>query len=226
VVLLIEDEQSTQRLLMHALERDGFRVVATGDAAGGLIALERERPDLVLLDVMLPDLSGREVCRRIRASSTVPIIMLTALDDEVDKVVGLELGADDYVTKPFGLRELRSRVRAALRRAALRPPSEEAGERIERAGIVLDLAQRTITVNGGPTELTFVEFEILKALMESPNRVFSRRQLLDAVWGSAEFRDQRTVDVHIRHLREKIEEDPARPRHIFTVRGVGYRFSE
>jgi len=175
---------------------------------------------------MLPDRSGRDVCQEIRSRSTVPIIMLTALDDEVDKVVGLELGADDYITKPFGLSELRSRVRAVLRRASMGAPA--AGEPdvavLDEAGVRLDRGRRAVAVDGADVDLTYVEFEILTTLMESPGRVYSRAQLLDAVWGSSDFREPRTVDVHVRHLREKIEADPASPVRIHTVRGVGYRF--
>ncbi|MBJ7334827.1 MAG: response regulator transcription factor, partial [Thermoleophilia bacterium] len=153
---------------------------------------------------------------------------LTALDDEVDKVVGLELGADDYITKPFGMRELRSRVRAVLRRAAMTMPSGDEApvveERLELAGVVIDRASHVVTVDGATADLTYVEFEILATLMTSPGRVYSRGQLLDAVWGSSDFREPRTVDVHVRHLREKIEADPATPTRIHTVRGVGYRF--
>ena len=155
--------------------------------------------------------------------------MLTALDDEVDKVIGLELGADDYITKPFGMRELRSRVKAILRRAAMTAPAagsdvSEAEERVERAGVIVDRVRHTTEVDGAAVELTYVEFEILSTLILSPGRVFSRNQLLDAVWGSSDFREPRTVDVHVRHLREKIEQDPASPNRIQTVRGVGYRF--
>jgi DNA-binding response OmpR family regulator len=226
-VLVIDDEDSIQKLLKHALEREGYRVVGARDAASGMDAFGRDDPDVVLLDVMLPDVSGREVCRRLRAVSSVPIIMLTALDDEVDKVVGLELGADDYITKPFGMRELASRVRAVLRRASLtaRPDDGAPADRLERTGIVLDRARRTVTVNGEPVQLTYVEFEILETLMASPGRVFSRSQLLDNVWGSSDFREPRTVDVHIRHLREKIEGEPSEPELLLTVRGVGYRFA-
>jgi DNA-binding response OmpR family regulator len=227
VVLVIDDEESIQKLLQAALDRDGYRVIGALDAGSGLLAFEQHRPDLVLLDVMLPDLSGREVCRRIRAGSAVPIIMLSALDDEVDKVVGLELGADDYITKPFGMRELRSRVRAALRRAALAPAVPEGdAERIEIDGVVLDPGRRVVTVAGEPVELTYVEFELLHMLMASRGRVFSRSQLLDGVWGSSDFREPRTVDVHVRHLREKLEPMPSEPRYIQTVRGVGYRFAD
>jgi DNA-binding response OmpR family regulator len=227
LVLVVDDEESIQKLLQAALERDDYRVELAGDAAGGLLAFEREHPDVVLLDVMLPDMSGREVCRRIRASSNVPIIMLSALDDEVDKVVGLELGADDYITKPFGLRELRSRVRAVLRRSQVVPPSGDGdASRIERAGVAIDAARRTVSVEGAAADLTYVEFELLHMLMDSPGRVFSRSQLLDGIWGSSDYREPRTVDVHIRHLREKLERDPSEPARIQTVRGVGYRFAE
>ena len=229
VVLIIDDEESLQELLLHALERVGYRVVVAGTCADGLAAFHGDTPDAVLLDVMLPDGSGHDVCKEIRITSTVPIIMLTALDDEVDKVIGLELGADDYITKPFGMRELRSRVKAILRRAAMTTPSAEteapaAEERIERAGVVVDRVRHTTEVDGAGVDLTYVEFEILSTLIISPGRVFSRNQLLDAVWGSSDFREPRTVDVHVRHLREKIEQDPASPTRIQTVRGVGYRF--
>jgi DNA-binding response OmpR family regulator len=226
VVLIVDDEVPLQELLQHALERDGYRVVVAGTAADGIAAFEREAPDAILLDVMLPDRSGRDVCQEIRSRSTVPIIMLTALDDEVDKVVGLELGADDYITKPFGLSELRSRVRAVLRRASMGAPAADEPDVavLEEAGVRLDRGRRAVLVDGADVDLTYVEFEILTTLMESPGRVYSRTQLLDAVWGSSDFREPRTVDVHVRHLREKIEADPASPARIHTVRGVGYRF--
>ena len=229
MVLIIDDEESLQELLLHALERDGYRVVVAGTCADGLAAFHGDTPDAILLDVMLPDGSGHDVCREVRSSSTVPIIMLTALDDEVDKVIGLELGADDYITKPFGMRELRSRVKAILRRAAMVAPTADADapvaeERIERAGVVVDRVRHTTEVDGTTVDLTYVEFEILSTLILSPGRVFSRNQLLDSVWGSSDFREPRTVDVHVRHLREKIEQDPASPTRIQTVRGVGYRF--
>jgi DNA-binding response OmpR family regulator len=227
VVLVIDDEDSIQKLLNAALERDGYRIVGARDAAEGLLAFEREQPDVILLDVMLPDLSGREVCRRIRATSAVPIIMLSALDEEVDKVVGLELGADDYITKPFGMRELRSRVRAVLRRSQLATATPESdGERLEVGDVLLDPARRIVTVAEATVDLTYVEFELLQMLMSSPGRVFSRSQLLDGVWGSSDFREPRTVDVHVRHLREKLEPTPSEPRYIQTVRGVGYRFAD
>jgi DNA-binding response OmpR family regulator len=174
---------------------------------------------------MLPKLDGLEVCRRLRARSAVPILMLTARDDELDKVVGLELGADDYITKPFSIREFRSRVRAALRRAQL-PPAGARSDAIEVEGVSIDLAKRTAEVSGEPVQLTYLEFELLRTLAANPGRVYSRQALLEALWGGSEYRDPRTIDVHVRHLREKIEPDPSEPHYLFTVRGVGYRFRE
>jgi DNA-binding response OmpR family regulator len=223
-ILVVDDEEAVRRLVVYPFERDGYRVLQAGTGEGALEIIGRERPDLILLDLMLPGIDGYEVCRRVRATSMVPIIMLTARDDEIDKVLGLELGADDYVTKPFSVAELRSRVRAVLRRSELSPRPEEEGERLESDDVVLDLARRTCDVRGKRMELTYVEFEILAALMRSPGRVLSRRALLEAVWESADYREQRTIDVHVRHLREKLEADPSEPLLIQTVRGVGYRF--
>jgi DNA-binding response OmpR family regulator len=176
---------------------------------------------------MLPGVDGLEVCRRLRSRSAVPIIMLTARSEEVDKVVGLEIGADDYITKPFSMREFRSRVKAVLRRAAMRRAQEEEGERpIEAGQLRLDPAKRAVALDGTQVTTTFVEFEILAALMGSPGRVFTRDMLLSRIWGDSAFRDPRTIDVHIRHLREKLEHDPKDPENIFTVRGVGYRFRD
>jgi DNA-binding response OmpR family regulator len=225
-ILLVDDEDAVQKLLTFPLERDGFTVVAARD---GEEALERFRAgefDLVVLDVMLPKLDGLEVCKRIRAASSVPIIMLTARDDEFDKVLGLELGADDYITKPFSIREFRSRVRALLRRASTPPRNGRDPETITVGGLVVDLARRTVELEGEPAQLTYVEFELLRALAAHPGRVFTRQALLEALWGSADYRDPRTIDVHVRHLREKLERDPAEPELIFTVRGVGYRFRD
>jgi len=224
-ILIIEDESAVQRLISFPLEREGYRVLSAATGEEGLDVFAAERPDLVLLDVMLPGIDGLEVCRRIRAGSTVPIVMLTAREDEIDKVLGLEIGADDYVTKPFSLAELRSRIRAVLRRAQL-PPEDPGHERIELDGVAVDSARRTVTARGRPVDLTYVEFEILRALMRAPGRVLSRRQLLETIWESAEYRDPRTIDVHVRHLREKLEENPSEPTHIQTVRGVGYRFRD
>jgi DNA-binding response OmpR family regulator len=225
-ILLVDDEESIQKLLTYPLEREGYRVVQARD---GEEALERfvEAPvDLVVLDLMLPRLDGLEVCRRMRkVESAVPIIMLTARGDEVDKVVGLEIGADDYITKPFSIREFMSRVRALLRRAQLPPAATRAGV-IEGDGLRIDTAKRTVDVRGEPVDLTYLEFELLRTLAASPGRVFSRATLLQDLWGGAEYRDPRTIDVHVRHLREKIERDPGDPEFIFTVRGAGYRFRE
>jgi DNA-binding response OmpR family regulator len=225
-ILLVDDEESIQKLLTYPLEREGYRVVQARD---GEEALERfvEAPvDLVVLDLMLPKLGGLEVCRRMRrVESAVPVIMLTARGDEVDKVVGLEIGADDYITKPFSIREFMSRVRALLRRAQL-PPAAARTDVIEGDGLRIDTAKRTVDVRGEPVDLTYLEFELLRTLAASPGRVFSRATLLRDLWGGAEYRDPRTIDVHVRHLREKIERDPGDPEFIFTVRGAGYRFRE
>jgi DNA-binding response OmpR family regulator len=175
---------------------------------------------------MLPRLDGLEVCKQLRARSSVPIIMLTARDDELDKVLGLELGADDYITKPFSIREFRSRIRALLRRAAVTPQTDLETETISADGLVVDLGRRTVEVDGEQIQLTYVEFEILRMMMARPGRVFSRHMLLEQLWGDASYRDPRTIDVHIRHLREKLEVDSRDPKFIQTVRGVGYRFRE
>jgi len=198
-------------------------------ARDGQEALERfaaERIDLVVLDLMLPKLDGLEVCKQLRATSTVPIIMLTARDDELDKVLGLELGADDYITKPFSIREFRSRVRALLRRASIARDGGADDELIETDGLRIDAGRRTVDLNGRPIRLTYVEFELLRALAAHPGRVYSRRMLLEALWGGSDYREPRTIDVHVRHLREKLERDPSEPEYIHTVRGVGYRFRE
>jgi DNA-binding response OmpR family regulator len=226
-ILLVDDEESVRKVLTFPLERDGFRVVQAGDGEEALQRFGESAPDLVVLDIMLPKLDGLEVCKRLRATSQVPIIMLTARDDELDKVIGLELGADDYITKPFSIREFRSRVRALLRRA--KAPAHGAGEpdeRIEADGLVIDVPRRTVEVRGQPVQLTYVEFELLRTLASHPGRVYSRRMLLEALWKSADYRDPRTIDVHVRHLREKLESEPRTPEYIVTVRGVGYRFKD
>jgi DNA-binding response OmpR family regulator len=179
-----------------------------------------------VLDLMLPQVDGFEVCRQVRARSSVPIIMLTARADEIDKVLGLELGADDYITKPFSVREFRSRVKAVLRRAELARAGDPGEEPLEDGGLVIDFEKRTVTCDGELVRLTYVEFEILAALARHPGRVYNRMVLLERVWGDASYRDPRTVDVHIRHLREKLETDPKTPEMILTVRGVGYRFRD
>jgi len=221
-ILLVDDEDAVQKLLTFPLEREGFHVLQARDGEDALRQFGRERVDLVVLDLMLPKLDGLEVCRRLRAQSTVPIIMLTARDDELDKVVGLELGADDYITKPFSIREFRSRIRALLRRSALGSQAD-GRDVIGVNGLVLDLSTRTVEVEGRPVELTYVEFELLRTMAARPGRVFTRQSLLEALWGDYAYREPRTIDVHVRHLREKLEDDPREPAFIQTVRGVGYR---
>ena len=224
-ILLVDDEDSVRTVLAFPLERDGYTVVQAADGEEALRLFDATQIDLVVLDIMLPRLDGLEVCKRLRTLSNVPIIMLTARDDELDKVIGLELGADDYITKPFSIREFRSRVRALLRRARSQP-DVAADERIEHEGLVIDVARRTVEVRGAQVQLTYVEFELLRVLATAPGRVFSRRMLLEALWKSADYRDPRTIDVHVRHLREKLEAEPRSPEYILTVRGVGYRFRD
>jgi DNA-binding response OmpR family regulator len=226
-ILLVDDEDSIQKVLSYPLERDGFRVLAARDGEEALAKFASEPVDLVVLDLMLPKLDGLEVCKRLRAQSTVPIIMLTARDDELDKVLGLELGADDYITKPFSIREFRSRVRALLRRASL-PSQHDVSqvETIEADGLRIDPMRRSVEVHGKPIQLTYVEFELLRTLAANPGRVFGRRRLLESLWGDSAYREPRTIDVHVRHLREKLEPDPSEPEFILTVRGAGYRFRD
>jgi DNA-binding response OmpR family regulator len=225
-ILLVDDEDSVQKLLTYPLEREGFRVVQARDGEEALERFAAEHVDLVVLDLMLPKLDGLEVCKRLRAQSEVPIIMLTARGDELDKVLGLELGADDYITKPFSIREFSSRVRALLRRAAVARQPTVDGEVISADGLTIDLARRSVEVRGERVQLTYVEFELLRTLASHPGRVYSRRMLLEALWGASAYREPRTIDVHVRHLREKLERDPAEPQYILTVRGVGYRFRD
>ena len=214
-----------QTLLTYPLRKDGYEVVSAHDGREALDRFTEERFDLVVLDIMLPKIDGIEVCRRLRSRSQVPIIMLTAKDDEIDKVLGLEMGADDYITKPFSVREFRSRVKAALRRSLLtgRPSSEEP---IVAGDLRIDPERRAVTVRRKQVRLTYVEFEILSALARSPGRVMTRDVLLEQVWGDSAYRDPRTIDVHIRHLREKVERDAKSPQYLLTVRGVGYRFRD
>ena len=225
-ILLVDDEQSVQTLLTYPLRKEGYEVIT---ARTGREALDRFREgqfDLVVLDVMLPEVDGFDVCKRLRATSSVPIIMLTAKAEELDKVLGLELGADDYITKPFSMREFRSRVKAVLRRADLRSNGDRSEEPLEDRDVRIDFGKRQVEVRSEPVKLTYVEFEILASLARSPGRVFSRTMLLERLWGDAAYRDPRTIDVHIRHLREKIEHDAKEPELIFTVRGVGYHFRD
>src|ERR1700694_3227024 len=225
-ILLVDDEDSVQKLLTYPLERDGFRVVSAHDGEEALRKFEAEAVALGVLDIMLPKFEGLEVCKRLRAESSVPIIMLPARGDEFDTVLGLELGADDYITKPFSIREFRSRVRALLRRAG----TAQRGSTTAEPGVVGALSpgpeRRSATVDGKPLDLTYVEFELLRTLVAQPGKVFSRRALLQAIWGDSAYREPRTIDVHVRHLREKLEQDPSEPELILTVRGAGYRLRE
>ena len=227
-ILLVDDEHAIQTLLSYPLRKDGYEVVQATDGRAALDRFSEGAYDLVVLDLMLPKLDGLEVCRRIRARSTVPIIMLTARAEEIDKVVGLEIGADDYITKPFSMREFRSRVKATLRRAEMAADESHAtaGGPLEIDGLRIDFAKRAVRVRDRPVQTTYVEFEILGALATHPGRVFTRENLLTRIWGDSAYRDPRTIDVHIRHLREKLELDPKQPEYLFTVRGVGYRFRD
>ena len=221
VVLIVEDEESYRDALGFMLEREGFEVILASDGAEGLVQFERHGADIVLLDLMMPGLSGTEVCRRLRQRSTVPIIMVTARDAEIDKVVGLELGADDYVTKPFSHRELVARVRAVLRRGhdvELMPGV------IEAAGVRMDVERHEVWVDGRPVRLALKEFELLEMLLRNAGRVMTRGQLIDRIWGADYVGDTKTLDVHVKRLRGKIESDPANPALLLTVRGLGYKF--
>ncbi len=227
-ILLVDDEQSIQTLLSYPLRKEGYHVTSALDGTEALQRFDEGRFDLVVLDLMLPRRDGVEVCRELRARSQVPIIMLTAKGSESDKVAGLEVGADDYITKPFSMREFRSRVKAALRRSRMAGPGTEPLDSgpIVHEDLKIDFDRRLVTLAGEEIRVTYVEFEILGALARSPGRVLTRETLLEHVWGDSEYRDPRTVDVHIRHLREKLERDPKEPQFLFTVRGVGYRFVE
>jgi len=220
-VLVVDDEPIVREVVVRYLERDGHNAVEAADAGSARAALDRHAPSLVVLDLMLPGADGLELCREIRARSDLPVIMLTARADEADRIVGLELGADDYVTKPFSPRELTARVRTVLRRAA--PPPDN-GTRLVFDELEIDSATREVLVGGAPVRLTAKEFDLLRFLARHPRRVFSRQQLMDGVWGYEAAYETGTVTVHVRRLREKLERDPAHPRWIETVWGVGYRF--
>jgi len=222
-ILVVDDEKKIVDIVKAYLERDGYRVIVAYDGRLALQMARSESPDLIVLDLMLPEVSGWDVCRTLRTESNVPIIMLTALDDDSDKIVGLELGADDYVVKPFNPKELVSRVRAVLRRA------EGAAvklKKIEFADLRIDLERHEVMRGEKLVELTLTEFELLRVLAEAPGRVYSRMQLLDKVQGSAYEGYERTIDSHIKNLRKKLETDPERPTYVITVRGVGYKFGE
>ncbi|MBI2843726.1 MAG: response regulator transcription factor [Armatimonadetes bacterium] len=222
-ILIVEDEAPLMQAVSYNLEQEGYQVVQANDGLSGLDAARREKPDLILLDIMLPSVDGIEVCRLLRKETDVPIIMLTARSREIDKVVGLEVGADDYVTKPFGMLELLARVRAALRRARTEVKKDE----VLRAGeLEMDVARHQVTVSGKEAVLRPKEFYLLHTLLANRGRVLERSDLLERIWGEDEYIDAGTLDVHVRRLREKIEPDPGRPKYIVTVRGIGYKFAE
>jgi len=221
-VLVVDDEQPIVEAVAYNLRKEGYEALTAGDAEQCLVSVRTQRPDLVILDVMLPSASGFDVCRALRKTSDIPIIMLTARAEETDRVVGLELGADDYVTKPFSMRELMARVKSCLRRRSHGEGEEEA--RLEAGDLVIDPARHEVRVRGEVRELSPREFELLRFLAAHPGQVFSRQTILDRVWGADAFVEERTVDVHIRWLREKVEDAPSSPRWLVTVRGVGYKF--
>ena len=221
-VLVVEDEESFSDALSYMLRREGYEVEVAGTGPEALEIFDRGGADLVLLDLMLPGLSGTEVCRELRARSHVPIIMVTARDSEVDKVVGLELGADDYVTKPFSSRELVARIRAVLRRGA--EPEDLLLNVVEAGPVRMDVERHVVTVEGQPVQLPLKEFDLLELLLRNAGRVLTRGQLIDRVWGADYVGDTKTLDVHVKRLRSKIEPDPAAPKYLVTVRGLGYKF--
>jgi two-component system response regulator RegX3 len=223
-ILIVEDEDSLADSVRYNLEREGFAVEVASDGRQALDRFQAGPPDLVVLDLMLPAMSGLDVCRSIRTDSTVPIIMMTAKDTEADKVSGLELGADDYVTKPFSMRELVSRVRANLRRSRMSSPGEEQEEVLHGGPVRLDAARHEAAVRGEPVSLPPKEFELLEIFLRRKSRLLTRDFLIDEVWGSDYFGDTKTLDVHVKRLRQKIEADPHRPVHLLTVRGLGYKF--
>ena len=222
-ILVVDDEPKIAQLARDYLEHAGFRVLTAADGRAALRAVSRERPDLIVLDLRLPDIDGLDVTRTLRKASTVPIIMLTARDDESDKLIGLELGADDYMTKPFSPKELVARVRAVLRRGAL---AQAGGESLRVGELVVDQSRMRASVGGRPVDLTATEFQLLTALARSPGRVFTRSQLLDALHGVALEAYERAIDAHVKNIRRKLEPDPRRPRYLLTVYGVGYKLAE
>jgi two-component system, OmpR family, response regulator RegX3 len=220
-VLVVEDEESYREALSYMLSKEGFEVIEARDGASGIAEFDRRGADIVLLDLMMPGLPGTEVFRQLRLRGSIPVIMLTARDTEVDKVVGLELGADDYVTKPFSHRELVARMRAVLRRGQ---DTELLPDVLEAAGVRMDVARHELSVNGERIKLALKEFELLEMLLRNAGRVMTRGQLIDRIWGSDYVGDTKTLDVHIKRLRTKIEPDPANPQYLITVRGLGYKF--
>jgi two-component system response regulator RegX3 len=223
-VLVVEDEQSLREPLVYILQREGFEVAEAADGPTALTEWKNSDPDLILLDLMLPGMSGVDVCREIRSQSNVPIIMVTAKDSEVDKVVGLEIGADDYVVKPYSTRELLARIKAVLRRGPSTVAPSNPRAVLEAGPVRVDVDRHSVSVNGSSVTLPLKEFELLEYLMENINRVLTRGQIIDRVWGSNYYGDTKTLDVHIKRIRAKIEPDPAMPKHIVTVRGLGYKF--
>jgi two-component system response regulator RegX3 len=220
-VLVVEDEESYREALAYMLRKEGFDVVEAADGTAGLAEYDRTGADIVLLDLMMPGLPGTEVCRQLRLRGPVPVIMVTARDSEIDKVVGLELGADDYVTKPFSHRELVARIRAVLRRGT---DVELVPDVVESAGVRMDVERHEVSVNGDRVKLALKEFELLEMLLRNAGRVMTRGQLIDRIWGADYVGDTKTLDVHVKRLRSKLEADPANPRYLITVRGLGYKF--
>ncbi|MDT9408078.1 response regulator transcription factor [Corynebacterium rouxii] len=223
-ILLVEDEESLADPLAFLLRKEGFDVVIAGDGPSALVEFERNAIDIVLLDLMLPGMPGTDVCKRLRAVSSVPVIMVTARDSEIDKVVGLELGADDYVTKPYSSRELIARIRAVLRRGG--ETVEESDEILGSGRIHMDVERHTVTVDGEEISMPLKEFDLLEYLMRNSGRVLTRGQLIDRVWGADYVGDTKTLDVHIKRLRSKIEPEPSAPHHVITVRGLGYKYED
>jgi two-component system, OmpR family, response regulator RegX3 len=227
LILVVDDEESYRDALSVALEREGFRVALAADGQEALDQFDATRPDLVLLDVMLPSISGVDVCRELRSRSRVPIIMVTARSAEIDAVVGLEVGADDYVSKPFRLRELIARVRAALRRSSEEEAVDTVSQEVLEVGDVrLDAGRHEVFVRGDPVALPLKEFELLELLLANAGRVLTRDVLIDRIWGPNYFGDTKTLDVHVKRLRAKVEEDPSTPTRVVTIRGVGYRYEK
>ncbi|MCH5211159.1 MAG: response regulator transcription factor [Oscillospiraceae bacterium] len=229
-ILVIEDEQNINDILTFSLAKEGYKTLSALDGITGLEMALSQNPDLILLDVMLPGLDGWEVCKKIRESSQVPIIMLTAREDEIDKILGLELGADDYITKPYSMRELAARVKANLRRSVAVPPvpetKTESQDTIISGDLTINVERYEVSKNGEIIDITLREFELLRFLAMQPDKIFSREKLLENVWGYEYYGDVRTVDVTVRRLREKIEDDPSMPKYIITKRGVGYYFNK
>lgn len=224
-ILIVEDEESLADPLAFLLRKEGFDVIIAGDGPTALVEFAKNDIDIVLLDLMLPGMSGTDVCKQLRITSSVPVIMVTARDSEIDKVVGLELGADDYVTKPYSSRELIARIRAVLRRGVDNDIDDEVDDQVLEGGRVsMDVERHTVTVAGEPVAMPLKEFDLLEYLLRNSGRVLTRGQLIDRIWGADYVGDTKTLDVHVKRLRSKIEEEPSRPKHLVTVRGLGYKF--